>query len=68
MTISVINGKPHSELQPLSLKSATISHSLQHRVTTLQTEKNPRLFQMKVQAICQTNTRLLIQILRGHYV
>ena len=33
---------------------------------TLQTEKNPRLCQTKLQEICRTNAHLLIQILHEH--
>ena len=38
------------------------------RVTTIQRDKYSRLFQMKLQVICQTNAHLLIQILCEHNV
>jgi len=39
-----------------------------YKVTTLQTEKNPRLFSTKLRAIRRTNAYLLIQIICEHHV
>ena len=59
----------HGNSGPLPPRIQGTWSNLSIRVTTtLRTEKNPPLFQTKLQAICRTNAHLLIQILREHHV